>query len=901
MKKVCLVQILLILTIAAFSQCPPNIDFEDGTLSNWDCFIGSTSVYNDPVTSLPTNKIFLNPTAPMGNRHQLVTAGSGMDPYAGFPMLCPYGGTYSVRLGNDATNAEAEGMSYTFTVPNVVDTFTFTYFYAVVFQNPNHSSFQQPRFFVSAYDVLTGQLINCASYDYVSTAGIPGFQQAPGRTDVLYKTWSPVSIQFAGLANRQVRLEFKTGDCTLGGHFGYAYFDVGTGCSNILATAPYCIETNTVILNAPYGFQSYTWFNSDYSLQLGGGQSLSLNPPPAVNDSFHVDMIPFPGFGCRDTAIAIVVPIPVPDTPVAKPDYAYCQYDFTTPLSAKALPGHDLLWYTTAAGGVGGSTVPIPSTAAPGMLNYYVSQKKLFGCESFRRKIAIDITPMPVPAFSINSSRQCEGVNNFVFTNTSTNLGSPVYSWTFGDGQSQSPAAPDTSHTYKGYGIFNVKLKVVNLPTCAKEISKLVTVVPKPLAAFAFPPVICEKQTPVNLVDKSTVPNNMSTLSGWWWSMGNITGSGQAPAAFVPDKPGPMPIQLVASTVEGCASDTLNSFINVHYRPDAAFTYGGPLCDNELMWFKNTSSMPQGSSPDFIARWYWQFDNTASSGSQNPILGFASGQHHAMLIGESNFGCKSAQADSLFITNAKPNISIDINDSCVLRTINYKGLDLLNTVDKWYWDFGTGLYEGTGQTSKKFYSAGSNPLTLIGKTVHGCKDTLYRPFTVYANRAFAGTDTTVAMNQPIQLNAHGGPGVRYTWTPATGLNDATIENPIATYDKNMEYTLDAVTDEGCDSRTKIFIKRYKGPDIYIPNAFTPNGDGHNDQLRVLAIGISSFTYMAVYNRYGQLMYQTSDRYKGWDGLYGGKAQEPGPYVVVAKALDYTGHIMVKKESVLLIR
>jgi len=897
MKKVCLVVTLLIYFQAAFTQCPTNIDFETGDVTNWDCFIGKTTSSNS------TNSIVLSPSAPMRGRHEITTAASGNDPYGGFPKLCPYGGNYSVKLGNDSINSGAEGMSYTFTVPNVVDTFTFTYFYAVVFQNPRHSTWEQPRFFVSAYDVLTGALINCASYNYVSSAGIDGFRQVklPGDTTIWYKQWSPVSIQFAGLANRLVRLEFKTADCTLGGHFGYAYFDVGTGCSNILATAPYCIETNSIILNAPYGFQSYTWYTSDYSAIVGNQQSVTLSPPPVHSQEFRVDMIPYPGFGCRDTAPAIVTPIPVPDTPVAKPEYAYCQFDKATVLSATALPDHDLLWYTAPTGGTASTIVPIPSTALPGMLDFYVSQKKLFGCESFRRKVSVDITPMPVPSFVINDTRQCEGSNQFVFTNTSTNLGNPVYSWNFGDGQRADSVAADTTHSYSGYGNFFVRMKVLNQPGCAKEMMQMLTVVPKPIASFTYPPVMCEKQTAVNLVDNSSVPNAMSILNKWWWAMDGITASGHDPASFIPSTPGQMAVKQVVTTVEGCRSDTNTAFLTIHYRPNALFGHSEPLCDNELTTFNNHSSMPQESSPEFIAKWYWEFDNGSASTSKNPILGFAYGQHHAKLIAESNFGCKSAQADSVFFTNAKPTVGIDINDSCVYRVINYKALDLSNTVTKWYWILENGARkEGPGVT-RRFSIEGDYPLTLIGQSIEGCRDTLYRPFTIYDNKAFAGMDTVVAMNQPVQLNAHGGVHVQYQWSPATGLNDATLEAPIATLDRNQLYTLDAMSDKGCDAHSKILITRYKGPDIYIPNAFTPNGDGHNDVLRVLPIGIKTFHYLAVYNRYGQLMFQTTDKYKGWDGIYGGKPQEPGTYVVVAKAQDYNGHPMLKKESVLLLR
>src|SRR6185436_20929402 len=128
--------------------------------------------------------------------------------------------------------------------------------------------------------IVSGAVIDCASYNYVSTSSLPGFQHSNLGFDVLYKDWTPASIDFSGLSGRQVTLEFKTADCTLGGHFGYAYLDVGSGCSNILATAPYCVETNSLLLNAPYGFQFYTWYNEDYTQVLGHDQNLTLSPPP---------------------------------------------------------------------------------------------------------------------------------------------------------------------------------------------------------------------------------------------------------------------------------------------------------------------------------------------------------------------------------------------------------------------------------------------------------------------------------------------------------------------------------------------------------------------------------------------------------------------------------------------
>ena len=881
----------------AFSQtCPPNLDLEEGSFANWECSIGRTNAVAGK------NNIILTPSAPIAGRHEIISGpSSAKDMYGNFPQLCPYGGKYSVKLGNNSTGGEAEGMSYTFTVPSGIDTFSFTYFYAVVFQDPQHSTFEQPRFFVTAYDVETGDLINCASYNYVSSGGLPGFKVSKVSPDVLYKEWSPVSIQFAGLADRKVRLEFKTADCTLGGHFGYAYLDVGSGCSNILATAPYCVETNSIILNAPYGFKTYTWYNQDYSAVVGNQQSLTLSPPPATSGTFHVDIVPYPNYGCRDTADALVTPLPVPDTPVAPNEIHYCQYDFPIAITATPSPGCDLLWYANATGGTGGSTPFIPATATSGIQYYYVSQKILFGCESFRKKIAVIVHPTPDPLFNINNNKQCLVGNQFEFTSLSTNLENTTYFWDFGDGQKIDSTDSIAKHSFSNYGNFNVKLKVLNKPNCFKEKTLQVTVIPSPLAKFSSPPLICQDETTVVLKDNSSIPAGLDQINKWWWSINDKVITTQNPVPFLAATPGKMTVKLVATSVQGCYSDTSMAIFDVRFRPAAAFKYSKPLCDNETIQFTNLSSLPQSAVGESIDKWYWQFDATSKSLAKDPSWNFTPGPYGVKLIVETNYGCKSTIADSALEINSKPKIDLTINDSCVMRAIRYNGIDVSNSVNKWLWDFGKGFNEGSSLIIKSYATEGYRPLTLIGLTVHGCKDTLIRPFTIYDNKAFAGRDTITANDEPVQLNAHGGADLTYVWSPNIGLNDATIENPVAIWDKDQLYQLDALTKEGCDSHSKILIKRYKGPDLYIPTGFTPNHDGTNDVIKVFPVGIKQFHFFSIYNRWGELIYKTTDQKFGWDGKYKGADMASGTFVAVAQAIDYKGNLMRRKVLITLIR
>lgn len=508
------------------------------------------------------------------------------------------------------------------------------------------------------------------------------------------------------------------------------------------------------------------------------------------------------------------------------------------------------------------------------------------------------VKPSPAPAFSINSTPQCQNNNAFAFTNASTNLLSSTFEWSFGDGQTSTDTS--ASHTYANYGSFPVKLKVFNPPGCYREITKTVNVIAKPVAAFTFPPVVCEDTTLLTLTESSYVPGGTGSISRWWWDIGGNTLNVKNPPPFTPVAGGPLVVKLAVSASQGCASDTLTQTIHVRFKPIANFTYPHAVCDNQSVVLKDGSYFAAGALGEQVTKWDWTTD-TLKSAVQNPVYNLTAGSHHVTLVVESSYGCKSQPTDAFFIVNPKPHIRLSISDSCVLRNIQYKAIDLDTNVSKWSWNFGQGAYDGPSQVTKTFPVAGDEPLTLTGRTAMGCEDTIVRPFTIYDNKAFAGRDTLAAMNQPVQLDAHGGANVQYTWTPATGLNNPFIENPIATYDRDVTYKLDAISDKGCDAHSKLYIKRMAGPALYVPTAFTPNGDGLNDVLRVFPVGIRSFSYFAVYNRFGQRIFYTTDFTKGWDGRIGGVAPDSGTYVFVASAIDYRGEHLMNKGTVVLMR
>ncbi|MEO5649678.1 MAG: T9SS type B sorting domain-containing protein [Ginsengibacter sp.] len=288
--------------------CPPNIDFETGTFNGWTCYIGSSEAVNS------ANVINLYPSGgAVYNRHTMFTAntGEGVDPYGGFPVNCPNGSAHSVRLGNNVAGTEAEGISYEFTIPANQDIYSLIYHYAVVFQDPNHLEFQQPRLEIEITNVTDNKLIYCSSFTFIPYGSLlPGFFESPnpgGETPVWCKDWSAVSVNLDGNAGKKIRLFFKTADCTFRRHFGYAYIDINSECSSEFVGATYCKDDTAVNLTAPYGYQDYTWYDSTFSKILGHEQTISFYPPPPPGTRYAVTVVPYNGYGCNDTLFATLV------------------------------------------------------------------------------------------------------------------------------------------------------------------------------------------------------------------------------------------------------------------------------------------------------------------------------------------------------------------------------------------------------------------------------------------------------------------------------------------------------------------------------------------------------------------------------------------------------------------
>ncbi|HUS02966.1 MAG TPA: T9SS type B sorting domain-containing protein [Chitinophagaceae bacterium] len=163
----------------------------------------------------------------------------------------------------------------------------------------------------------------------------------------------------------------------------------------------------------------------------------------------------------------------------------------------------------------------------------------------------------------------------------------------------------------------------------------------------------------------------------------------------------------------------------------------------------------------------------------------------------------------------------------------------------------------------------------------------------------AGNDTIASIGLPHQLQ--GSAGVQYLWSPASVLNNPALQNPVAILQNDVRFNLIVKDSFGCIGTSSVLVKVYKGVTYYIPNAFTPNGDGINDTFKAIAPGIKQTNYFRIYDRWGKIMFQSNDVNSGWDGKYSGIRQPAAVYVWIINGTDVNGKIIHLKGIVTLIR
>ena len=242
-------------TIHFRTGCIPHIGCPDFTDLESESVRGYYGTFDNPYQSVG---FISNCDEPVDCRHTIHTDTTETDPRTGDLLRTVRPGTSaSVRLGNWNNGKEAEAIEYFLYIDTNIYALLLLH-YAVVLQNPNHASSQQPHFRMEVLD-NDNNVIDpvCGVADFAASSSLGWNEYSYGSESVVWKDWTTIGFDMTPYHGRVVKVRFTTRDCNGGEHFGYAYFDVS--CSLNSASTEYCGETDTNSLTAPDGFD-YLWY-----------------------------------------------------------------------------------------------------------------------------------------------------------------------------------------------------------------------------------------------------------------------------------------------------------------------------------------------------------------------------------------------------------------------------------------------------------------------------------------------------------------------------------------------------------------------------------------------------------------------------------------------------------------
>jgi len=696
---------------SGITVCPDNIDFEYGSFFNWKCFTGHVDSIGN------TNVITLNPSPPTPNRHTLYNRvmPSAIDPYGLFPTNPPDGSNFALRLGNTLIGGEAEGTTYTIKVPANDSNFSIKYDYAVVFQNPGHTLWSQPRFQVKVFDSAANKYVDCASFEYISTSNLPGFAQSTVDTSVIYKPWSTVYLSLRGYAGKTMYLEFKNADCVRKGHWGYSYIDVEKPCGQSIEMNYDCTAPNITTLKGPPGFQIYNWWDQTFGTLLGTGQQIVLNPGPAINTTIWLEMIPFNDFGCLDTIPVKIDGVFTADFGMSDTNGICAPHSFT--FYNRNLPSTSVTWdFGDGTTGTGDSVTHIYNNVG----SYLVKMDVIMagGCIGTETKLVSVVNP--VGSFTYSGGNYCD--SQTVRFDAITSFVDSLH-WDFGDGTTLVTTQTSVIHTYNKPGVFIPSMIMKSAGGCETPVPGLDTIKIEMLkVGYANTDIKICGSTTVNFTDTSSSYFGISSIL---WNFGDGNSGSGANVSHTYTATGIYNVRETITGVSGCSLSTVKPiYVKVNDAPVIAIAGPASACQTSNITFTSTLQ-----SIDSVNYYYWISSNGYSGTGTSFAVPFSlPGNYTIKLVVRTVNGCYDSTSQPIQIYPTPDVVQLPNQTLCngsFTTAMNFTGA-VPSTIYNWTNTFaGIGIpASGTGDiasfqaNSNGNYTA--NATITVTPTANGC-------------------------------------------------------------------------------------------------------------------------------------------------------------------------------------
>lgn len=471
---------------------------------------------------------------------------------------------------------------------------------------------------------------------------------------------------------------------------------------------------------------------------------------------------------------------------------------------------------------------------------------------------------------------------NAVTSGTITN-----FQWTFSGGSIGTSTLTNPVNTYSAAGTYSAQLLAVNNYGCRDSVTV-------PITLSVIIPSIAGDTICYGAV--GAVVAGGGTSYSWQPSTGlsNTTVANPAANPTVTTTYS----ATITNTITGCVK-TLTTQVVVNPKPVANFNYTVNPCGGGVQFADQSVSG--------ITQWNWSLGNSQYSTAQNPYLFYPTGGNYSVTLVAGNiYNCYDTIMKPISVSVPPP---VSVSPSQTICSGGYATLNATGGIS-YQWTPTVGL------SNPNFSSPIATPTTstqysVTITTINSSNDTCRFVLTTSVNvtqvstipiAASANPDTVIKGNSSV-LTLTASPGATAMWlpqgttSPVYGYTVNTTPNHTTTYTvvitrgpcTETVVVKVVVIDDGCESS-----------DVFVPNTFTPNGDGYNDVMFARGHKLDQI-YFAIYNRWGELVFETNDKNVGWDGTYKGKPADVGVFGYYIKVKCYNGLETFKKGNITLIR
>ena len=583
-----------------------------------------------------------------------------------------------------------------------------------------------------------------------------------------------------------------------------------------------------------------------------------------------------------------------------------------------------------------------------------------------RKDFIVNVTDCDFAGAQLDpKSVSCDGFN-VSFENDNNSPLNKTFFWTFGDpgsGSADTSTLLSPIHVFSDTGVFTYKLVVNRGLQCSDSATQIQKVYP------GFFPGIGNTGRCINsdIQFRDLTKTNYGSVNSWRWDFGDpattADTSNKKNPTYLYNAIGNYPVQLTVGSDKGCLK-TITDTLAIIDKPVFSVTNDTLICSiddlqlnatgtGSILWtpayrINNQNSFAPIVSPKVTTTYTATLTETPGCAASKSVLikvvdnvtlktgndsticqtdsvrlnVFSDGLHYlwtpsafvdndtaktplAFNLAKTTFhviasiGKCNASGNITILTVPYPNASVNADTTlCFPASLQLHASGGIS----YTWSPATFLNNATIQ----------NPVTAPSESIRyivavrdnlGCPKAAFDTVLVNVEDIVADAgprDTIVVVGQPLQLTGTGSES--FFWSPGFGLSNQNIPNPVAILSDNQQYVLRVQSGAGCSSTDTINVIVYKvKPGLYVPNAFTPNGDGINDVFKPVPIGMKAINYFRVYDRRGKLLFSTSVQNKGWDGAYKGAPLDSQVFVWIVEGVDYQDKVIFQKGSVTLIR